>query len=90
MHAHTLTHHPIIKPSPIPPTSKSQPPHPNPPHPQQGGPKVSLYLTLVGILAGFLSTFWNFSYLRTATKMQEFLDGADVAKVKKQAVRRSG
>lgn len=55
----------------------------------QGGPKVSLYLTLVGILAGFLSTFWNFGYLRTAAKMQDYLNGADVAKVKKQAVSRS-
>ena len=24
----------------------------------KSGPKASLYLTLVGILAGFLSTFW--------------------------------
>jgi len=59
-----------------------------PPHAVlQGGPKVSLYLTLVGILAGFLSTFWNFGYLRTANRMQDYLNGADVAKVKKQAVR---
>lgn len=52
----------------------------------QSGPKASLYLTLVGILAGFLSTFWNFGYQRTATRMQEYLDGANVAKVKKQQV----
>jgi hypothetical protein len=50
------------------------------------GPRASLYLTLVGILAGFLSAFWNYGYLRTAARMQEFLDGADVAKVRKQAV----
>jgi hypothetical protein len=50
------------------------------------GPRASLYLTLVGILAGFLSAFWNYGYLRTAGRMQEFLDGADVAKVRKQAV----
>ena len=31
----------------------------------QSGPKASLYLTLLGILAGFLSTFWNFGYTRT-------------------------
>ncbi len=45
-----------------------------------------MYLTLVGILAGFLSVFWNFGYLRTANRMQEYLDGADVAKIKKQQV----
>lgn len=54
----------------------------------QSGPKASLYLTLVGILAGFLSTFWSFGYQRTAAKMQEYLDGANVAKVKKQQVSR--
>ena len=50
------------------------------------GPRASLYLTLVGIACGFLSTFWAFGYQRTAQRMQEFLDGADVAKVRKQAV----
>lgn len=56
----------------------------------QSGPKASLYLTLFGILAGFLSTFWNFGYTRTAMKMQSYLDapqGSDVPKVKKQQVR---
>eukprot|EP00878_Enallax_costatus_P003697 GHUV01003913.1.p1 GENE.GHUV01003913.1~~GHUV01003913.1.p1 ORF type:complete len:297 (+),score=49.75 GHUV01003913.1:198-1088(+) len=52
----------------------------------QSGPKASLYLTLVGILAGFLSTFWNLGYQRTANRMQEYLDGANVARVKKQQV----
>uniref|UniRef100_A0A383VTA3 Uncharacterized protein n=1 Tax=Tetradesmus obliquus TaxID=3088 RepID=A0A383VTA3_TETOB len=52
----------------------------------QSGPKASLYLTLVGILAGFLSTFWSFGYQRLASRMQEYLDGANVAKIKKQQV----
>jgi len=55
----------------------------------QSGPRASLYLTLIGILAGFLSTFWNFSYTRTGIKMQQYLDappGTNVPKVKKQAV----
>ncbi|KAI8466825.1 MAG: hypothetical protein J3K34DRAFT_432413 [Monoraphidium minutum] len=52
----------------------------------QSGPKASLYLTLVGILAGFLSTFWAYGYQRIAARMQEYLDGADVARIKKQAV----
>lgn len=55
----------------------------------QSGPRASLYLTLLGILAGFLSTFWNFSYTRTGIKMQRYLEappGTDVPKVKKQNV----
>uniref|UniRef100_A0A7S3VHZ7 Protein TIC 21, chloroplastic n=1 Tax=Dunaliella tertiolecta TaxID=3047 RepID=A0A7S3VHZ7_DUNTE len=55
----------------------------------QSGPKASLYLTLVGILAGFLSTFWNFGYTRTGIKMQRYIDappGVEVPKVKKQNV----
>lgn len=55
----------------------------------QSGPKAALYLTLFGILAGFLSTFWNFGYTRTALKMQQYLDaapGQNVPKVKKQQV----
>jgi Protein of unknown function (DUF3611) len=61
---------------------------PTPHHPTQtqSGPKASLYLTLVGILAGFLSTFWNFGYQRTAARMQEYLDGAPLARVRKQEV----
>jgi hypothetical protein len=43
--------------------------------PPQGGPRASLYLTLVGILAGFLSTFWAYGYQRIAARMQEYLDG---------------
>lgn len=41
-------------------------------------------------MAGFLSTFWNFGYTRTALKMQDYLDappGINVPKVKKQSVR---
>ncbi len=40
----------------------------------------------MGILAGFLSTFWNFGYTRTGLKMQQFLDGAPAPKIKKQNV----
>ena len=56
----------------------------------QSGPRASLYLTLLGILAGFLSTFWNFGYTRTAKRMQAFLDaspGEGAPKIKKQNVR---
>ena len=58
----------------------------------QNGPRASLYLTLVGILAGFLSTFWNFGYTRTAIKMQQYLNGTveGAPKVKKQNVSAMG
>ena len=53
----------------------------------QSGPKASLYLTLVGILAGFLSTFWNFGYTRTGIKMQAYLlRPQEGMKIKKQQV----
>jgi len=68
------------------PTQRTTIPSP-PPHTPQSGPKASLYLTLVGILAGFLSTFWAYGYQRISYRMQEYLDGVDVAKIKKQAVR---
>ena len=57
----------------------------------QSGPKASLYLTLVGILAGFLSTFWNFGYTRTGIKMQRYIDappGVEVPKVRSKEVTR--
>jgi len=38
-------------------------------------------------MGGFLSTFWAYGYQRTSARMQEYLDGAEVAKIKKQAVR---
>lgn len=44
-------------------------------------------MTLLGILGGFLSTYWAYGYQRTAQRMQEYLDGAEVAKIKKQTVR---
>lgn len=64
-------------------------PIPSPNKTTQSGPKASLYLTLVGILAGFLSTFWAFGYQRISQRMQEYLDGVEVAKIKKQQVGRS-
>ncbi|KAK9807720.1 hypothetical protein WJX72_007137 [[Myrmecia] bisecta] len=39
----------------------------------QNGPTVSLYLTLFGIVAGFLSTFWSFGYTRLARRMRSYL-----------------
>eukprot|EP00201_Polytomella_parva_P013318 CAMPEP_0175055012 /NCGR_PEP_ID=MMETSP0052_2-20121109/9834_1 /TAXON_ID=51329 ORGANISM="Polytomella parva, Strain SAG 63-3" /NCGR_SAMPLE_ID=MMETSP0052_2 /ASSEMBLY_ACC=CAM_ASM_000194 /LENGTH=178 /DNA_ID=CAMNT_0016319791 /DNA_START=271 /DNA_END=806 /DNA_ORIENTATION=+ len=42
----------------------------------KNGSRVSLYLTLFGILAGFLSAFWNYSYTRTASRMQATLIAA--------------
>jgi hypothetical protein len=50
----------------------------------QSGPRASLYLTLIGILAGFLSTFWNFSYTRMGRKMQRYLEAPPGVVVPKQ------
>ena len=36
----------------------------------QNGPAVSLYLTLFGIVAGFVSTFWSFGYTRLARRLR--------------------
>ena len=40
----------------------------------QQGPQVSLYLTLFGIMTGFISTFWSFGYTRLARKLQMYVD----------------
>ena len=53
------------------------------------GPKAALYLTVLSMLGGFLSTFWAYGYQRTAQRMQEFLDGAAVASTKKHDVLQS-
>jgi len=36
---------------------------------------VSLYLTLFGIVAGFVSTFWSFGYTRLARRLRGYLEG---------------
>ncbi|KAG7671763.1 hypothetical protein KSW81_004649 [Nannochloris sp. 'desiccata'] len=40
----------------------------------QTGPQISLYLTLFGIVMGYLSTFWSFGYTRLSRKLRAFLD----------------
>jgi hypothetical protein len=40
----------------------------------QTGPSISLYLTLFGIVMGYLSTFWSFGYTRLSRKLRAFLD----------------
>lgn len=39
----------------------------------QVAPTFSLYLTLVGILAGFVSTMWAFRYTRMANDITKYL-----------------
>ena len=60
----------------------------------QKGPRISLYMTLFAIIAGYFSTFWSYGYTRLARKVKRYADvteGGDVqAKmVKKKAVRRA-
>lgn len=42
--------------------------------PPQNGPGISLYLTLFGIVLGFLSLFWSFGYVRLSRRLRAFLD----------------
>ncbi|KAK9827073.1 hypothetical protein WJX74_005567 [Apatococcus lobatus] len=39
----------------------------------QNGPGISLYCTLFGVIAGFLSTFWAFGYTRLSRRMRGLL-----------------
>ena len=39
----------------------------------QNGPSISLWLTLFGVVAGFLSTFWSFGYTRLSKRLYRYL-----------------
>lgn len=56
----------------------------------QNGPGISLYLTLFGIVLGFLSMFWSFGYVRLSRKLKTFLDAppsaTDTPKVRRSDV----
>ena len=39
----------------------------------QNGPSISLWLTLFGVVAGFLSTFWSFGYTRLSRRLYRYL-----------------
>lgn len=47
----------------------------------QQSPQTAIYLTLFGVVTGFLSTFWSFGYVRLSRKLRQFLDsdGAESA-----------
>lgn len=62
--------------------------HPHP-HPSQNGPSISLYLTLFGIVLGFLSLFWSFGYVRLSRKLRAFLEAAPGSADAVPKVRRS-
>ncbi|EIE19576.1 hypothetical protein COCSUDRAFT_19300, partial [Coccomyxa subellipsoidea C-169] len=51
----------------------------------QNGPAVSVYLTLFGIVAGFVSTFWSFGYTRLARRLRGYLQG-ELRRVRKSDV----
>ena len=38
----------------------------------QNGPGVSLYLTLFGVIASFLSTFWAYGLTRLSKKLRAY------------------
>ena len=39
----------------------------------KNGPSISLWLTLFGVVAGFLSTFWSFGYTRLSRRLYKYL-----------------
>ena len=51
----------------------------------QNGPAVSLYLTLFGIVASFVSTFWSFGYTRLSRRLRGYLQG-ELRRVRKSDV----
>ncbi len=51
----------------------------------QNGPAVSVYLTLFGIVAGFVSTFWSFGYTRLSRRLRGYLQG-ELRRVRKSDV----
>ena len=56
----------------------------------QSGPGVSLYLTLLGVVLSFLSTFWAFGYTRLSRKLLGYSRAAPQGKfqrISKQDVR---
>ena len=55
------------------------------PHLAQNGPAVSLYLTLFGIVASFVSTFWSFGYTRLSRRLRGYLQG-ELRRVRKSDV----
>lgn len=55
----------------------------------QNGPGISLYLTLFGIVLGFLSLFWSFGYVRLSRKLRAFLEAAPGSADAVPKVRRS-
>jgi hypothetical protein len=46
---------------------------------------VSLYLTLFGIVASFVSTFWSFGYTRLSRRLRGYLQG-ELRRVRKSDV----
>jgi len=54
--------------------------------PTAGGPAASLYLTLFGIVASLVSTFWAFGYVRMSRKLRGYMHagpGSEVPRIRK-------
>ena len=76
-HKHHVTHAPhlsrrlcLLHPFNITPVKKQQQPIS---FRMQNGPSISLWLTLFGVVAGFLSTFWSFGYTRLSRRLYRYL-----------------
>lgn len=63
-------------------------------HVVQNGPRISLYMVLLSIIASYFSTFWSYGYTRLSRKLVSFSDamkGTDVTSkgVKKKDVKQT-
>lgn len=49
----------------------------------QQGPRVSLYMVLIAIIAAIFSTFWTFGYPRLATRVRRYARSSGTAEAEK-------
>jgi hypothetical protein len=49
----------------------------------QNGPAISLYLTLFGVVASFLSTFWAFGYTRLSRRLFRYMKATAIDDTKR-------
>lgn len=52
------------------------------------GPRISLYMTVFGIMASFFSTFWSYGYTRLSQKLQRYADATEGSDVQSKAIKK--
>lgn len=53
----------------------------------QQGPRVSLYMVLIAIIAAIFSTFWTFGYTRLARRVRRYARSSGTAEAEKPGVK---